>query len=141
MKIFLKRLRREAWLFSFLFIPLQAHAVSYNSGSFGVAPTDSVLVSSLSVTNQINASTITVNSINTSTATVGLVTISSATVGNMLLTGYFSPQRNAAPRTNVTPAFIGQLIFNTTQNEYCISTGTAVSQWANIGSTTTACKS
>ena len=48
---------------------------------------------------------------------------------------------NAAPRSNVTPTAIGQLIVNTgsSPDQVCISTGTLISQWARIADFAVAC--
>lgn len=39
---------------------------------------------------------------------------------------------DVAPRTNVTPAYAGQLIFNSADLEVCVSTGTSASTWTNV---------
>lgn len=132
-----------------LLLAPMAYCLTYDSGGFAIAPADSILVSSFSVTNTINASTVTASSnMVTSTMTVtNLITASSATFSNSTVSGSlllgtgFRPAFNAAPRTNVTPAFVGMLIFNSTQNELCISSGTTASTWVKVISTTTACAS
>lgn len=49
------------------------------------------------------------------------------------------PRMDAAPRTNVTPRFEGDFIYNSTGKQLCYSTGTLSTQWAVAGSSTTAC--
>ena len=46
---------------------------------------------------------------------------------------------NAAPKTNVTPARAGMLIFNSAGGEVCVSTGTALNTWVKQSSPGTAC--
>jgi hypothetical protein len=46
---------------------------------------------------------------------------------------------NAAPKTNVTPARAGMLIFNSTGGEVCVSTGTATNAWVKLSSPGTSC--
>jgi hypothetical protein len=68
---------------------------------------------------------------------IGIVTT------NELKNGFFATglgiPSNAAPRTNVTPARAGMLIFNSAGGEVCVSTGTLVSTWAKLSSPGTAC--
>lgn len=53
----------------------------------------------------------------------------------------FALPQDAAPRTNVTPTVLGQLIINTgaTPDEVCSSSGTAKSTWVLIGDWSTPC--
>lgn len=46
---------------------------------------------------------------------------------------------NTAPRTNITPTHIGQLILDVAANDLCVATGTTVTSWAQVKSTGTPC--
>lgn len=54
-------------------------------------------------------------------------------------TSLFTLPSNAAPKTNVTPTAVGQLIYNSTANQLCVSTGTALNTWVQVADGTTAC--
>lgn len=68
---------------------------------------------------------------------IGIVTVAE------LKNGFFATNlgipSNAAPRTNVTPARAGLVIYNSTGLEVCLSTGTATNTWVKIAAPTTAC--
>jgi len=46
---------------------------------------------------------------------------------------------NAAPRTNLTPLAAGALVWNSADNQLCVSTGTATNSWVQVADGTTAC--
>ena len=49
------------------------------------------------------------------------------------------PMADPAPRTNLTPSFPGQFVYDQTGKVICYSTGTLNTQWAIITSSSTAC--
>lgn len=63
-------------------------------------------------------------------------------VATMTISGAFRLRLDAAPRTNITPGAIGELIVNTgaTPDELCFSTGTTVSTWVQVSTPTLACQ-
>lgn len=65
-----------------------------------------------------------------------------ATNGKM--TSTFAIPISTAPRSvsvGVTPLFIGSIVFNTTDNEICVSTGVIPSSWIEVSTTSlSACK-
>jgi hypothetical protein len=67
--------------------------------------------------------------VTTATAATSL-TVSSAGLGLL---------SDAAPRTNLTPLSAGTLVWNSADNQLCISTGTTVSTWVQVADGTTAC--
>ncbi|RTL20764.1 MAG: hypothetical protein EKK55_17415 [Rhodocyclaceae bacterium] len=60
---------------------------------------------------------------------------------DVFVAGSLTIPQNAAPRTNVTPTSVGQLILNTTPtpDQLCFSTGTAVSTWVQVADGSSAC--
>lgn len=60
---------------------------------------------------------------------------------DVFVAGSLTIPQNAAPRTNVTPTSIGQLILNTTPapSQLCYSTGTIPSSWVQVADGITAC--
>lgn len=77
---------------------------------------------------------------------VGLNTSGNTTLGDaatdvVTLTGLTQLQVSTGPRTNVTPTAAGQLIFNSTGVELCVSSGTTITSWVRVssGTSTTAC--
>lgn len=54
-------------------------------------------------------------------------------------TATFNVRLNSAPRTNVTPTRAGELVFNTTANELCMSTGSVASSWVKVSTPSAAC--
>lgn len=63
----------------------------------------------------------------------------SLTNSNGVFTMVIVPVANAAPRTNLTPNGVGQLVFDSTSNVLCIATGTVKTSWALVTATGTAC--
>lgn len=111
----------KRYILSLLFLAsTPVYPVSYDSGNFGLSSVDNITVSTINAVHVGN--------------TIGSVTASTVTVSSR-----FGLPSNAAPRTNVTPSAAGQLIFNTTQSEICVSSGTVVTSWVKAASTTTAC--
>lgn len=49
------------------------------------------------------------------------------------------PRADPAPRTNLTPFFPGEPVYDQTAKVMCYSTGTLNTQWAIITSSSTAC--
>lgn len=60
---------------------------------------------------------------------------------NIQTTAQIAIGTNSAPRTNLTPLAAGSLVWNTTNLELCVSTGTTKLTWALTTSTSTACHS
>lgn len=52
----------------------------------------------------------------------------------------FTMPISTGPRTNVTPSIAGQVIFNSTFAELCMSTGTAINSWVKVSTPTLACE-
>ncbi len=79
----------------------------------------------------------------TTTTPVTPMTISGTGVSftTMTVTGLFGLRTDAAPRTNITPTAIGQMIVNTgaSPDQVCISSGTTASTWVKIADFSTAC--
>lgn len=53
--------------------------------------------------------------------------------------GLFTLPISTGPRTNVTPTIAGQVIYNSTLPELCMSTGTAINSWVKVSTPTVAC--
>lgn len=63
-----------------------------------------------------------------------------AFVGNITVSGgTITLLSDSAPRTNITPAAAGALIWNSSDNEVCVSSSTNKSSWVLVTSTSTAC--
>ena len=78
------------------------------------------------------------NTLSTTTL-LGATTISGAvSQSTTTMTGLLMLWTSAAPLT-ITPVRAGALIWNTTDLEVCVATGTVASSWAKIISTGTAC--
>jgi len=73
--------------------------------------------------------------------TDGNVTLGDAVTDVVTFNALPTLPSNAAPRTNITPTVVGQLILNTgpTPDEICFSTGTTPTTWVQIRSSITAC--
>lgn len=76
-------------------------------------------------------------SVGSTNALTGNVTIS----GSLTTSGtsYFTIQQSTAPRSTtvgLTPTSVGQFVYNSTDNELCVSTGITKFTWMNISSTT-----
>lgn len=69
------------------------------------------------------------------------IPIGALTVSTMTMSGLLGIRANAAPRTNITPTAAGQLIWNSTELELCVSTGTTVNTWTRVSDGTSACQS
>ena len=71
----------------------------------------------------------------------GAMNFGNATADVITINALFTLPSNAAPRTNVTPTVVGQLILNTgaTPDEVCFSTGTTASTWTQIRTSNTPC--
>lgn len=67
-------------------------------------------------------------------ATPGIISVSTVAVQ-----GLMGLRAHATPRASITPTAAGQLIFNSTGNEVCFSTGTVASSWVQIDDSTSAC--
>ncbi len=94
------------------------YALTYNAGDAGSNNQASLTITTLTATTE-NATTITGT--------------------NISATGNISIPTDAAPRTNVTPNRAGNLIFNSTDSQLCMSTGTTASTWAIAATTGTKC--
>lgn len=103
-----------------LFIPLYLHGLTYQSGDFGLGSTSSISIA---------------------TATINGLTVSSMTLTNVRVVTRIVIPSYATPRTNTTPAFVGEVILQTTSDpdQVCYSTGTTVTSWALMGAATTPC--
>lgn len=75
---------------------------------------------------------------NTTTTLVDafVVTGASVSVGVPL----FTFAANAAPRTTLTPTSVGQVVYNSTARELCLSSGTVINSWVQVSSPTAACQ-
>ena len=71
----------------------------------------------------------------------GTINLGNGTADVITVNALFTLPSDAAPRTNVTPTVVGQLILNTgaTPDEVCFSTGTTASTWVQIRTANTAC--
>jgi hypothetical protein len=85
-------------------------------------------------------------SIGSTNAITGALTVSGAltTSGALTASGAFTVYSSTAPRDSgvgVTPPAAGSLIYNSTDKELCMSTGTTLSTWVrvSISSATQAC--
>lgn len=119
----------------FLFITSTLFSLTYDSGNYGISTTENITISTLTVF-YISVSTITASSSTFTSSNITTLTSNSGTFNSILVI-----PSNAAPRTNVTPTSIGQLIRNTgtDPDEICFSTGTTLPTWVLIRSANTAC--
>lgn len=108
------------------FASSSVYPLSYDSGNFGLSSTSVVTIST------VNANVVG----NVIGNVTGSIVGSTATISSR-----FVMPSNSAPRTNVTPVGAGQLIFNSSQNELCVSSGSTASTWVKVTSTITACGS
>lgn len=69
------------------------------------------------------------------------IPIGELTASTVTLSGYLSLMVDPAPRTNITPGRAGSLIWNSSDLELCVSTGTAASTWVQAADGTSACSS
>lgn len=71
----------------------------------------------------------------------GNTTLGDAATDVITFTGLTQLQVSATPRSSITPTAAGQLIFNSTGKELCMSTGTSIASWVRVSSgvVTTAC--
>lgn len=71
----------------------------------------------------------------------GSATLGDAITDIITFTGLLQLPSNAAPKTNVTPTAVGQVILNTgsTPDEVCFSTGTTASTWVLLSTPTVSC--
>ncbi len=75
------------------------------------------------------------------TGTMGTIVITSESVTGLFAISVLQIPYNAAPRTNVTPTMIGQIILNTGANpdEICYSTANIAQSWVRISTPSMAC--
>jgi len=93
----------------------------------GITHHDIVSVSAVADTNDVTR--LTVGTTNTFT---GDVSMSTAT---------FRVRYSAAPRSSLTPSGIGEIVWNGTNSELCVSTGSVLSSWVRVSTPTLACQS
>jgi hypothetical protein len=116
----------------------------YQATGFGDISVANILVDSGGIYDTAGVKRITVQ---TAPVITGNTTVTGTlTVSDTLGAQYFTLAKSSAPRDSaaaihLTPTASGQLAFNTTDNEICVSTGTTYLTWVRVSSNTvTACQ-
>jgi len=99
-----------------------------------LAPTGNTRISSTTVTGRILMGNV-ANDISTFTTTA-LALDAGLTV---TVNGFISLRNDANPNTNVTPGAVGQIMFDSTTGDLCVSTVAAAGGWVLVSTPTTSC--
>ena len=75
------------------------------------------------------------------TVTGALAVTGATTMTTGTMSGLFALQSAADPNTTVTPTAVGQIMFDSSTGDLCVSTAAAIASWVLVSTPTVACAS